>query len=242
MTDSSNGHPNAEAAKRAERRNEISLDALVDDYELQSQRLRLGDDGEIEYIPKAKHDDAYEKPKRGQVIDDEPLPKAVPLPGSNTDKLMASAAHIMPIATLLLGGLTGGLSLPIMVLVSLGIYILYKDRSEFVHQNAFAALKGQLIGTLGWVLAVVGIVAVAVALSIVLALTVIGSLLIPFVMLAMVLGILGTVAMPIWLLIHSAVGAYQALQGMVHDYPLPKTFGVLNRLQTLRNRKWSVNI
>jgi uncharacterized Tic20 family protein len=223
---------------RPRARRDVSLDALVEEYESQSQRLRLGDDGEIEYEPKRKNDQPAEKPKRGQQLwvedaapasreDDEE--RSIPVPSTSNERNLAALLHAFPLLGLFFGTLSGGLGVPIMMLITAGVYFHYKDRSEFMRRNAWEALKNQLVGTLGFAALVTAIPIVATVLIVVSAITIVGILLIPFIVIAMVLGILASLALPIVSLALSGVGAYRAYNGEVYRYPYRKWLGRARR-------------
>lgn len=191
----------------------MSLEAMVRDYEIESDGLRLGDDGEIEYISKRKND---EKAKRGMEIN-----VGEYVYSTQQERNLAALAHIMPWVMALFGFWTHGLAIPLLLIATAVIYFNYKDRSEFVARNAFEALKAQLIGTLGVAVIPTLLSIIAVIIIIPLAISIVGILLIPFVVVALVLGVLASVLLPIVLMIFSVIGALQAFNGQVYHYPLP---------------------
>jgi uncharacterized Tic20 family protein len=201
----------------------MSLNSLVGEYERESQRIRLGDDGELIY-EKRKQQNSYEKPKRGMPeMDFEPhmAYSAIPIPSESSERNISALVFAMPLLMVLFGALTAGFGVPLMLLITLIIYLSNKDRSEFIRQNTFEALKSQVIGTVGWIGAIVALSLLGVVATVVLAITIVGVLLIPFLWLAIAAGIMATVAMPIWMVIFGAVGAFKALQGETYQYPVP---------------------
>jgi uncharacterized Tic20 family protein len=241
-----NGDPESlvadiQAAQPARRpRSERSLEALVDDYEEASERLRLGADGEIEYVPKRKPPPPPEKPKRGGPaqqlwVEDEAdrgqynYEEMVVVPSSQEERNISAVMHAMPLLMVIFGMLTAGIGVPIMLLITFGVYMSYKDRSEFVRQNALAALKNQLFGTFGWFATLTLLPIIATVLMVVLAITIIGILLIPFVVIGLVGGILASLLMPAAMVVNGAVGAWQSYHGEVYKYPYRRWFGRARR-------------
>ncbi|MFN8420777.1 MAG: DUF4870 domain-containing protein [Anaerolineae bacterium] len=191
----------------------MSLEAMMREYEVESEEMRLGADGEIEYISKRKND---EKAKRGLEIN-----VGEYVHSTQQERTLAALAHIMPWLMLLIGLGTQGIAVPLLLIATAVIYFNYKDRSEFIGRNALEALKAQLIGTLGWAVIPAILSVIAVIIIIPLAISIVGILLIPFVVLALVLGVLASVLLPIALMIFSVIGALQAFNGEVYHYPLP---------------------
>lgn len=219
-------------------RNERSLEALVEDYEEASERLRLGADGEIEYVPKRKSPPPPEKPKRGVPaqqlwVEDETEAsdheEMVVVPSSQEERNISALVHVMPLLMVVLGMLTAGIGVPIMLLITFGVYMNYKERSEFIRQNALAALKNQLLGTLGFIGVVTLLPIIASVLMVVLAITIIGILLIPVVVIGLVGGILASLLMPLAMIGFGAVGAWKAYHGEVYKYPYRRWFGRARR-------------
>ena len=222
----------------------MSLNALVDEYERESQRVRLGDDGELIYDNKRKNEDGYEKPKRGRLeldFDPQQAYSAIPIPSEANEKNLSALAFAMPLLMLLLGTLTAGFGVPVMLLITLIIYMSYKDRSEFVRQNVGEALKGQLIGTLGWIGLLVAMPVIGAILTVILTITIVGVLLVPFLWIAIVIGILASLAIPVWMIVFGLVGAWEALQGKTYTYPVP-SFITKGRWRTFRAGNVRVNL
>lgn len=247
MTDANlqpNKTPEPETAPANDKDDAMSLNALVNEYERESQRVRLGDDGELVYEPKRKNAYDYEKPKRGlPEMDFDPrlAYSSVPMASDANEKNLSALAFAMPLLMVLLGTLTAGFGIPVMLLITLVIYLSNKDRSEFVRHNVSEALKSQLIGTLGWIGVLVALPIIGTVLSVLLAITLIGVLLIPFLWLAIVAGMVASIAMPIWMVVFGAVGAYQSLQGKVYNYPVPN-FVTQGRWRRFRAGNVRINI
>ena len=106
---------------------------------------------------------------------------------SNEDKLWAAVAHGSVWITFLLSAPTSGVSLPFVVFVPLAIYILFRERSDFIAFHALQAFVLQLVCTIGALTAFL-----------------VGGLvwLIGLVIAAMLMVVLiGFVIMPLWVLI-----------------------------------------
>jgi uncharacterized Tic20 family protein len=135
------------------------------------------------------------------------------------EKNIASLAHASSLFTLMAGVFTAGIAVPFLVFVPLWIYLSYRGKSEFVARHAMQAFVMQLVGTFGYV-AVVGLSAlVGVVLTVLLAITIVGILAIPFLWLTLILFWIATLALPLGMAGFGLVGAIRAAQGRSYKYP-----------------------
>ncbi|NJL93281.1 MAG: DUF4870 domain-containing protein [Anaerolineae bacterium] len=75
----------------------------------------------------------------------------VPLPAnlSDNERLWAALAHGSTVITIAVGVATGGIATLFALLIPLGIYLAFRQRSEFVARHALQAFVAQVIGTVG---------------------------------------------------------------------------------------------
>jgi uncharacterized Tic20 family protein len=118
------------------------------------------------------------------------------------------------------------------------MYLNYRGRSDFIAQNALQAFVMQLVCTIGWLalVAVTGII--GVLLTVILAITLVGILAIPFLWLGLILFWVVSLVMPLAAPVLGTIGAFQALQGKVYQYPYTSRW--LNR-QSNRNA-WRTSV
>lgn len=227
--------------------NAAELDRMVREYERRYGGARLrSTDGELP-DPKQKNGDLWlDKPKR-RLSEDDPAygdqeaayqlrGRIEGLPATQEERTLSAIAHAAPI---LAAVLTAGAAFPLMFLVPLALYFSYRDRSEFVAQNAMEALKAQLWATYGVIGLVIATVVVGVLAIVISAITIVGipialllAILLPFAL--MFLGLL-----PVLLLLFSVVAAWQAYHGKVYRYPYPRHIDWGRAREAVRKRGWA---
>ena len=151
-------------------------------------------------------------------------PRSFPVDGlSDDERLWSALAHGSFILTFLAGMMTEGWGGLLMVFVPLAIYFSFRDKSEFVAFHALQAFAAQLIGTVGWVaMLVTGVIilSLAIAISAVASVVLIG---IPFLILFIILLIvfvLGMILVPFGIAILSLIGAINTYGGRDYRYPV----------------------
>ncbi len=216
----------------------VDLDALMRDYaadERPRRATRLDDeDAYADDVPKRKNDSAW-RPAGG--IDretakrlKEQLEEFLRTPYEETytaeytdssggERLWAALAHLSLLISVPIGAASGGTLTPLLALVPLLIYFFNRQRSRFVAKHAIHSLIALLASTLGWIALLIGSGVLGVVLTIVLALTIIGVIAIPFIWLGLALFWLASFAIPIGAFSFSLVGAVQALRGRTFRYP-----------------------
>jgi uncharacterized Tic20 family protein len=139
----------------------------------------------------------------------------------DTERTWAAIAHASAILTfLVLITVTPGVVLT--ALIPLGIYLAFRNKSEFVAFHALQAFTVQVVGTVGAMLLLLtgGIVlGTLIAISLVLSLVLIG---IPFLILfsLMLVGlVLFSFALPIAMVVYSMIAADAAYKGRNYRYP-----------------------
>jgi uncharacterized Tic20 family protein len=138
---------------------------------------------------------------------------------TDDERMWAAIAHGSALLTLLVGVLTGGIATLFTLFIPLGIYFAYRQRSEYVAYAALQAFALQVLGTVGWIaVLVIGILA-GVLLSVLLAITIIGALLVPFIALAVILFALASFAMPLGMVVYGVIASWETYQGKWYRYP-----------------------
>ncbi|MHB8630127.1 MAG: DUF4870 domain-containing protein [Aggregatilineales bacterium] len=159
--------------------------------------------------------DVYEKPKR------KAKPSYQPLMGLTVEeRRWAALAHASVLLTLLAAVGSAGILALVTLFVPLGIYFHWRTRSDYVAFQALQAFTLQALGTVGWLLLLLGGTIVGVLLIVTLAITLIGIPLLIVVIPALILFILATLVMPFGMLVYSLIAAFQTWNGV--DYRLPR--------------------
>jgi len=157
----------------------------------------------------------YEKPKR------KARPSYQPLMGLTAEeRKWAALAHASVLLTLLAAIGSAGLLALVTLFVPLGIYFHWRTRSDYVAFQALQAFTLQALGTVGWLLLLVAGTVIGVLLIVALTLTLIGIPLLIVVIPALILFMLGTLAMPFGMIVYSLIAAFQTWNGV--DYRLPR--------------------
>ncbi len=236
MTDQ-NDAPNSQAAQPAP---DLNVEAMIRNYERKYSKPNsipslddLLNDRELDqYDQSAEQDDLFEerptsddfvepleKPKRH---DSAPRRKPIRSRTGTTDeeRRWATIAHASALLTLFLGVPSAGFMTLITLFIPLGIYFYWRKKSEYVAFQALQAFTLQVLGTVGWlVLLTVGML-IGALLLVILAITIVGLILYPVVIPAMILFAVGSFALPLGMIVYSMIAAFQTWQGV--DYRLPR--------------------
>lgn len=142
---------------------------------------------------------------------------------TDDDKLWSSVAHLSLLIATGLGMLTSSFPLSLLaLLIPVGIYLAWRDRSEFISFNAKQSFAMVLAATLGFGALMTGGVLVLVLGIIISAIASIVLVGIPFLILFIVLLVVFVIAAPVIpfaLLVLSGVAAYQTYTGHEFRYP-----------------------
>ncbi|HLY25786.1 MAG TPA: DUF4870 domain-containing protein [Aggregatilineales bacterium] len=190
------------------------VDALVRDYERKYQGFRDGEGAEVKDASGTYFSSHGEfKAKRA--------PSASLYSGTLTDqeRTWAMLAEASVLVSLLIGIPTGGLATLVTLFIPLGIYFYFRDKSEFVAYHALQAFALQVLGTVGWVIALVVGALLAVLITVILAITIVGVLIIPFVWVAFLVFAVASLGMPIGMVAFGLYGAWEASQGKWYQVP-----------------------
>ncbi|MGQ9848593.1 MAG: DUF4870 domain-containing protein [Aggregatilineaceae bacterium] len=141
---------------------------------------------------------------------------------SENERKWAALAHASTLLTALVGLASGGLGVLLTMLVPVLIYFSFRKRSEYVAFHALQAFAIQLVGTVGWLALVVVGTIVAVALlfvSIILMIVAIGFVLAPVVVLAYLVFVLASLALPLGMVVYAVIAAIETWTGHNYRYP-----------------------
>lgn len=133
----------------------------------------------------------------------------------------AAVAHASILLTLLLGITTGGIAAILGPIVPAIIWYAFRDRSEYVVEQARQATIFQLAGILGLLaLAIVGAILVVAgwAVSAVLVIVLVGLILLPVMLIVTILWVAAIVALPIVQLVYGCYAALEAYNGRPFRY------------------------
>jgi uncharacterized Tic20 family protein len=133
----------------------------------------------------------------------------------------AVVAHLSILLTFLLGVSTGGLATLLGPIVPGIIWYVFRDKSEYVEEQAKQATIFQLAGIVAlFALAVIGAILVTVGwvVSAVLVVVLVGLLLMPVMLIVTVLWIVAIVALPIAQVVYGCYAALEAYNGRPFRY------------------------
>ncbi len=133
----------------------------------------------------------------------------------------AALAHASILVTLLLGVGTGGVGAIVGVAIPAIIWYVYRDKSEYVVEQARQATTFQLAGIVGLLaLTTVGAILLVVGWTVAGLLTVvlIGLLLIPFALILTLLFVVAVVGLPIAQVVYGCYAAVEAYNGRPFRY------------------------
>ena len=145
-------------------------------------------------------------------------PRTVP---TRDDLTMAALAHASILITFIIGVGSGGLGAILGVLIPLGIWYSYRDKSVYTANQALHATVYQVVCVLAVLtLAVVGAILLVVGWTVsgALVAVIIGLCLMPFALLVTLLFVAAVLVLPIVQLVYGLYAAYETYQGRDFRY------------------------
>lgn len=133
----------------------------------------------------------------------------------------AAVSHASVLVTVLLGIATGGLGAILGVAIPAIIWYVYREKSEYVAEQARQATVFQLAGVLGWLaLVVVGgiLIATGWVVAAVLTIILIGLILLPIMLILTLLWVVVGVGLPIAQAVYGCYAAAEAYNGRPFRY------------------------
>ena len=141
---------------------------------------------------------------------------------TSEERTWATLAHLSAILTLLVGIPTGGLGGLLLVFVPFGIYLVYKDKSRYVTEQAAQAFAMQIVATVGFFVAILAgavVIVLAWVITGLLCAILIGLILIPIALLLTLAIVLIWLAFPLVAGAFSVVAAVETGNGRDYSYP-----------------------
>lgn len=142
---------------------------------------------------------------------------------TQTERNWATLAHLTALLTGLAGLYTGGMGAVVALLIPLGMYVYFSNRSQYVAYHALQATAFQALGGVALVLTlVVGLMVLAGTWIVtgLLALVLVGLALLPVALVLTLAGVLGVVGLSTALVVYPLWGARQARAGEAFEYPV----------------------
>ncbi len=139
-----------------------------------------------------------------------------------SDRNWAMLAHLTALLTALAGMTTGGVGAVVALLVPLGMYVYFRERSAYVAFHALQATVFQaLIGVAIVVIATAAGVALAAAWVVtgLLSVVLVGLLLVPAALGLTFVAVIVLLALPVIGLVYPLRGAYLTYSGQPFEYP-----------------------
>jgi uncharacterized Tic20 family protein len=141
---------------------------------------------------------------------------------SDNEKLWAALAHASSLLTIGMLVATAGVGSLVTLIIPLAIYLVYREKSEFVAYHALQAFVAQAIASIGvMVMLLAGAIVFGMLLliSVVLMLVVIGFVMLPMVLILGVVALGGVLMLPLVILVLSMIAAIEAWDGRYYKYP-----------------------
>lgn len=167
--------------------------------------------------PKPQEDKMLAVPKRYQRA-----VRTAPANVTEDEKLWAAIAHASTILTIGMLVLTAGVGSLVTLFIPFAIYLVYRNKSEFVANHALQAFAAQVVGTIGFValgLAIGLAFSIMLVISAILIVVLVGIVLLPIVLIVGVVALAATLLVPLAVLIYSMIGAVDAFEGRYFKYP-----------------------
>lgn len=142
---------------------------------------------------------------------------------TSEERTWAALAHASTVLAILVALGSAGLSVLIMPFIPLGIYLVFREKSRYVAQQAAQAFVAQLVATLGFLILAIAVVVVIVAAWIVtgvLSIILIGLLLIPVALIISIVLPLLLVAYPFVVAGLSIAATVETANGKPYRLPL----------------------
>ncbi len=159
-----------------------------------------------------------------EVVEEKSLQTVAPRPHlglSREEMNWAALAHASILVTFLLGVATGGLGSILGVIIPAVIWYTYREKSEYVADQARQATIFQLAGVVVWLaLVVVGAVLVALGwvVTAILLVVIVGLILVPVMVILSLLWVVGLVGLPIAQVVYGCYAAAEAYNGRPFRY------------------------
>ncbi|MBF8282686.1 MAG: putative rane protein [Anaerolineales bacterium] len=141
---------------------------------------------------------------------------------TQSERNWAMLAHLTALLTVLVGLHSGGVGSVVALLVPLGMYLYFRERSPYVAFHALQATVFQASIGIAWVVvgAIAGtVLAGAWVVTGLLSIVLVGLLLVPFALGLTFLTVIMLLALPVLGLVYPVRGAYLTYSGRPFEYP-----------------------
>lgn len=145
-----------------------------------------------------------------------------PSASSSKERFWASIAHISTLVTLFVSVVTVGIGAIPFIIVPLIIYLVFKDKSEYVAYQAMQAFALQIIISVGFFVALILLTLLLIIIwliSLLLVVILIGIVLLPVAAIITVAVVLALVALPFVIGVLAIMGSVETAQGRPFTYP-----------------------
>lgn len=168
-----------------------------------------------------EYEERYQTPRKRKPTRDLPRSYST-MHVSAEERIWVAIAHASVWITFITGFLTAGIGVTFSIFIPLGIYLIFRKKSDYVAFHALQAFVLQLAGTVGAlaIITVGGLVwGLGLVIGLFLMIVLIGFVLVP------IWGILGLVffvlasALPFVMLFFGTVGAIRTYKGQDYRYP-----------------------
>jgi uncharacterized Tic20 family protein len=117
---------------------------------------------------------------------------------------------------------TAGFGSLLTIFVPLGIYMAYRNKSEYVAHHALHAFAAQVVGIIGFAVLLITVAVVWITLIVITGLLSLVLIGIPFLILVILLGPLAlaaTFALPLGMVVYGMMAAIESWNGHSYSYP-----------------------
>lgn len=155
-------------------------------------------------------------------VSGKPKRKAWESPVHPNERKWAALAHASTLLTALVALPSAGAGVLFTMFVPLLIYFAFRNRSQYVAFHALQAFTIQLVGTVGFMVLMVGGAIVWTALlvlSLLLILLLVGFILTPVVLVLALVYFIAAFALPVAMVIYSVIAAVETWNGRNYRYP-----------------------
>jgi uncharacterized Tic20 family protein len=177
----------------------------------------MSDMEELVEVPDPVEERPRAETKKLEMVPEEAISAPAPHLGLTREETnWAAVAHASFLVTLLLGIATGGLGAILGVAIPAIIWYVYRDKSEYVVEQARQATVFQLAGVLGWLLLVIGgalLIAVGWMVGAVLVIILVGLLLLPIMLILTLIWVIAIIGLPIAQAVYACYAAAEAYNG-----------------------------
>jgi len=198
---------------------------------INTERLALQDDIDAQDEVVKEYEERYYGDDKGKntnaIVPSKPKNKSkqdrsLPQDVSEDEKLWAAIAHASALLSVGLLIFSAGVGSIFSIFVPLVIYLVYREKSEFVAYHALQAFAAQAVGILGFVALLIGLTTAWVVMLIISALLIVVLIGIPMIVVVALAGLVAigaTFLLPLGLLVYSMMGATAAYAGRDFQYP-----------------------